>query len=322
MCEISIIVPVYKVEPYLRKCVDSILAQTFTNFEVILVDDGSPDNSGKICDEYAIKDSRVRVIHKENGGLSSARNAGIDIAQGKYLGFVDSDDYIAEDMYEVLYENLKFYDADISSVEIIPFRDDKYENTSKEKKEILLNKKEAIKSVLEGTDFYAYAWNKLYRKELFYNNRYLEGETFEDAYIIIDILLEIDKIIVSNEEKYFYLQRNDSIMGQKFSKKTLDVIKAWQYNQKKILSHFPDLKDSYNRRLCWAYFYVLDKLILSSNYKQIPETKEIIEFLKKNRNFILSYKGFTKSRKIAIVALSFGSVWYKKLVEYRLKKLD
>ncbi|HBC6514954.1 TPA: glycosyltransferase, partial [Enterococcus faecalis] len=90
MCEISIIVPVYKVEPYLRKCLDSILAQTFTNFEVILVDDGSPDNSGKICDEYAIKDSRVRVIHKENGGLSSARNAGIDIAQGKYLGFVDS----------------------------------------------------------------------------------------------------------------------------------------------------------------------------------------------------------------------------------------
>ena len=89
-------------------------------------------------------------------------------------------------------------------------------------------------------------------------------------------------------------------MGQKFSKKTLDVIKAWQYNQKKILNHFPDLKDSYNRRLCWAYFYVLDKLILSSNYKQIPETKEIIEFLKKNRNFILSYKGFTKSRKILI----------------------
>ncbi|KAF3371822.1 glycosyl transferase family 2, partial [Enterococcus faecium] len=93
MCEISIIVPVYKVEKYLRKCVDSILAQTFTDFEVILVDDGSPDNSGKICDEYAEKDNRVRVIHKENGGLSSARNAGIDVARGKYLGFVDSDDY-------------------------------------------------------------------------------------------------------------------------------------------------------------------------------------------------------------------------------------
>ncbi|WP_227166600.1 glycosyltransferase, partial [Enterococcus faecium] len=126
MCEISIIVPVYKVEKYLRKCVDSILAQTFTDFEVILVDDGSPDNSGKICDEYAEKDNRVRVIHKENGGLSSARNAGIDVARGKYLGFVDSDDYIDEDMYEILYENLKIHDADISSVELIPFYGDRY----------------------------------------------------------------------------------------------------------------------------------------------------------------------------------------------------
>ncbi len=114
MCEISIIVPVYKVEPYLRKCVDSILAQTFTDFEVILVDDGSPDNSGKICDEYASKDSRVRVIHKENGGLSSARNAGIDVARGKYLGFVDSDDYIEKDMYELLYDNIVKEQADLS----------------------------------------------------------------------------------------------------------------------------------------------------------------------------------------------------------------
>lgn len=114
MCEISIIVPVYKVEPYLRKCVDSILAQTFTDFEVILVDDGSPDNSGKICDEYASKDSRVRVIHKKNGGLSSARNAGIDVARGKYLGFVDSDDYIEKDMYELLYDNIVKEQADRS----------------------------------------------------------------------------------------------------------------------------------------------------------------------------------------------------------------
>ena len=102
MCEISIIVPVYKVEKYLKKCVDSILAQTFSDFELILVDDGSPDNSGRICDDYAKKDARVRVVHKQNGGLSSARNAGIEVAKGKYLGFVDSDDYIAEDMYELL----------------------------------------------------------------------------------------------------------------------------------------------------------------------------------------------------------------------------
>ncbi|MDV4363177.1 glycosyltransferase [Enterococcus faecium] len=320
MCEISIIVPVYKVEKYLRKCVDSILAQTFTDFEVILVDDGSPDNSGKICDEYAEKDNRVRVIHKENGGLSSARNAGIDVARGKYLGFVDSDDYIDEDMYEILYENLKIHDADISSVELIPFYGDRYKKANKEKKVIILNKKEAIKSVLEGTQFYAYAWNKLYRKELFKDNRYLDGKTFEDAYIIIDLLFQTEKIVVSNEEKYFYLQRNDSIMGKSFSMNNFDVIEAWQYNKEKILDAFPDLHDSYYRRLCWAYFYVLDKMVLSSSYQRIPRKKTVIEFLKKNRNFILTYKGFTKSRKIAIIALSFRVDWYRKLVEQKNKK--
>ncbi|HFQ0202307.1 TPA: glycosyltransferase, partial [Enterococcus faecium] len=138
------------------------------------------------------KDNRVRVIHKENGGLSSARNAGIDVARGKYLGFVDSDDYIDEDMYEILYENLKIHDADISSVELIPFYGDRYKKANKEKKVIILNKKEAIKSVLEGTQFYAYAWNKLYRKELFKDNRYLDGKTFEDAYIIIDLLFQTE----------------------------------------------------------------------------------------------------------------------------------
>ena len=111
--KLSIIVPIYNVEPYLRKCIDSILAQTFTDFECILVDDGSPDNCPTICDEYAKKDSRIRVIHKENGGLSDARNAGLDIAQGEYIGFVDSDDYILEDMYSQMILKMDLYHADI-----------------------------------------------------------------------------------------------------------------------------------------------------------------------------------------------------------------
>ena len=113
MPKISIIVPVYNVEKYLEKCVRSILAQTFTDFELILVDDGSPDSSGAMCDQFAEQDQRVKVIHKENGGLSDARNAGIEIATGEYLGFVDSDDYIADDMYELLYTNI-VKDADLS----------------------------------------------------------------------------------------------------------------------------------------------------------------------------------------------------------------
>ena len=111
---ISVIVPVYNIEAYLRKCIDSILAQTYTNLEIILVDDGSTDNSGEICNEYAAKDARIRVIHKGNGGLSSARNTGIDIATGKYIGFVDSDDYLAPDMYEKLLGAIVNNHADIS----------------------------------------------------------------------------------------------------------------------------------------------------------------------------------------------------------------
>ena len=114
--KISIIVPVYKVEPYIHKCIDSILNQTFKEFELILVDDGSPDNCGNICDEYAKKDNRVRVIHKENGGISSARNIGLDVSNGEYIGFVDSDDYIKLDMYERLYNSCKVNNADISII--------------------------------------------------------------------------------------------------------------------------------------------------------------------------------------------------------------
>lgn len=112
--KLSIIVPVYKVEQYLDKCVESILAQTFTDYEIILVDDGSPDNCGQMCREWERRDGRIRTIHKENGGLSDARNAGIDIAKGDYIGFVDSDDYIKPDMFEVLVANLERNNADIS----------------------------------------------------------------------------------------------------------------------------------------------------------------------------------------------------------------
>ncbi|HDT8050800.1 TPA: glycosyltransferase, partial [Enterococcus faecalis] len=172
MPKISIIVPVYNVEKYLEKCVRSILAQTFTDFELILVDDGSPDSSGAMCDQFAEQDQRVKVIHKENGGLSDARNAGIEIATGEYLGFVDSDDYIADDMYETLYNQIVTYEAELATVGMI----DVYENRESrltDKKEIkILSQNEAIQAVLDSTDVYAYAVNKLYKKELFNKVRY------------------------------------------------------------------------------------------------------------------------------------------------------
>nr|OTO70154.1 hypothetical protein A5866_002374 [Enterococcus sp. 12C11_DIV0727] len=178
----------------MHKCVDSILSQTFSDIEVILVDDGSTDKSGEICDQYVVKDQRIRVIHKKNGGLSSARNIGLDIAVGRYIGFVDSDDYIANDMYEILYDQLIESNADLSCVGMI----DVYENRTSELKQNkiieLVDQKQAIKLVVDGKDIFAYAVNKLYKRDLFNDIRYPEGKIVEDAFIIIDLLLLCERI--------------------------------------------------------------------------------------------------------------------------------
>ncbi|WP_339099687.1 glycosyltransferase family 2 protein [Candidatus Enterococcus lemimoniae] len=313
MCMISIIVPVYNVEKYLHKCVDSILSQTFSDIEVILVDDGSTDKSGEICDQYVVKDQRIRVIHKKNGGLSSARNIGLDIAVGRYIGFVDSDDYIANDMYEILYDQLIESNADLSCVGMI----DVYENRTSELKQNkiieLVDQKQAIKLVVDGKDIFAYAVNKLYKRDLFNDIRYPEGKIVEDAFIIIDLLLLCERIVINSEQKYFYYRRNDSITGASFSGKNLDIIEAWTRNEKLVNSYFLDLENETHRRLCWAYFFVLDKIVIANQENVYPGTNEIIQFLKENKSFILKYPGFTKSRKIAIICLSINLKLYKYL---------
>ncbi|MDU5335237.1 glycosyltransferase family 2 protein [Enterococcus sp.] len=317
MCEISIIVPVYNVEKYLRKCVESILNQTFKDFELILVDDGSPDNSGAICDQYAKRDARVRVIHKENGGLSSARNAGIEIAKGKYLGFVDSDDYIAEDMYEVLFNQIIAYNANISTIEMIDVYENRVTKVSNKKKVQLINQKDAIKAVLDSTDIFAYAVNKLYQKELFDKVRYPEGKIVEDAFIIMDLLLQCDRVVSNTEQKYFYYRRNDSITGLAFSEKNFDVIEAWEYNGKLINKVYPELLDSIQRRICWSYFDVLDKMALSDEKGMKESRKQIVNFLRSNFTFVMKNSVFTKSRKLSMIALMISNSCYDLLAKIK-----
>ena len=159
---ISIIVPVYDVEPYLRKCIDSILIQSYRDLEIILVDDGSPDNCGAICDEYAEKDKRIKVIHKKNGGLSDARNAGLDIATGEYIGFVDSDDWVMPDMYEYLYKAVKEYDADMSVCGYYDYWGKTISGRYCQDIQVYKGQ-EGIKALLD-LKFGNYVWNKLYKR--------------------------------------------------------------------------------------------------------------------------------------------------------------
>lgn len=224
---ISVIVPVYKVEKYLVKCVDSIVNQTYKNLEIILVDDGSPDNCGKICDDYAAKDSRIKVIHKANGGLSDARNVAIDVASGDYITFIDSDDLINARYIETLYSVLVRYSALISSVsykwaydprEVIEEKSEKYEIYH-------FNANEAIENMLVQKVMLNSAWGKLYKRELFDGLRFTKDILYEDLDFFYKIYERSENNVHADVPLYFYRKNQESIIGS-FNVRRLDVLKV------------------------------------------------------------------------------------------------
>lgn len=310
MPEISIIVPVYKVERYIKKCVDSILNQTFKDFEVILVDDGSPDNSGRMCDQYANEDARVRVIHKKNGGLSDARNAGIDVARGRYLGFVDGDDYIAADMYQILHNAIIQADAQLAICGIY----DVYGDEKPKKKDLFykeLNRDQATKLILEGNIISVHAVNKLYARRIFQTLRYPVGKYHEDSYVILDVLNQCSRIVVDSRQRYYYVHREDSINTETFSEKQFDFIDAWEKNKQKLVNASPALRHAAHQRVCFANFLVLDKLLNGQAETKYPRhLKAIVHYLRSNYFFILRDRIFTGARKVAMTALMLSIKCY------------
>lgn len=219
---ISVIVPCYNVEKYLCRCVDSILSQSYSNLEVILVDDGSPDVSGKICDEYALKDRRIKVIHKINGGLSDARNVALDVAKGELITFVDSDDWLDTDYVGYLYSMLIEHGADVS---VINFKevletDENKSNTIRRKRYLgVFDRYQAIEAMFYQEKFDTTAHCKMYKRELFSTLRFPKGKIFEDLALIYQIFLLSNRIVVSSSQLYFYYLRGDSIEGESFSEK-------------------------------------------------------------------------------------------------------
>ena len=225
---LSIIVPVYDVERYLPKCIDSILAQTFTDFELILVEDGSPDNCPALCDAAAAKDARIRVIHQKNGGLSAARNAGLDVARGEWIGFVDSDDYIAPEMYEALYKAVQSTGADLALCDYAEVDETgapclpPYTGLAQR----IFTGRELLK---RATNTMAQpAWNKLYRRAIFAQLRYPEGKLNEDFFLIPKICLQIQKAVVVPKALYYYVQRGSGIMNGSKTLRHFDAAEAAQ----------------------------------------------------------------------------------------------
>lgn len=209
--DISIIVPVYNVEPYINRCIDSIIAQSFTDFELILIDDGSADNSGRICDEYSFKDARINVIHKLNGGQSIARNAGIDIAKGKYLSFIDADDYISPDMIETLFNLAEKYNADISECGYISVFKDK-EVVCEFGKGIEFGEGNYLIEKFINADIFYGVWSKLFKNSLFNNTRFPCGRIYEDTWMTLKFCLEPLRYVRTQKPLYYYYQINSSTL--------------------------------------------------------------------------------------------------------------
>ena len=239
---ISVIVPVYKVEPYLDKCISSIVNQTYKNLEIILVDDGSPDNCPAMCDAWAEKDSRIRVIHKTNGGLSDARNAGMTVATGELMAFVDSDDWIAPDMYEYLYQRLTEDNSDIAACGVqMVWEDKKLCRMLTRAGNCVLNHEEAMRAIIEESWLKQPVWYKLYKTDLIRDILFPMGNCHEDVFWSYQAVGSAKKVSVSDHVGYYYLQRGGSIMGAGYSLKRLDAVEAKVQRCAYIQERFPAL---------------------------------------------------------------------------------
>jgi len=286
---ISVIVPVYNVYKYVDKCIESIINQSYKNLDIILVDDGSTDGSGDICENYKNKDKRISVIHKKNGGLSDARNFGLKYAKGEYLTLVDADDLIRSDMIEGLLKAAIENNADISLGNFekcsLEYGLEKLNNI---KKDFLLDVKLLPREYLTGNKFdisnhtlITVAWCKLYKKHLFENIVFPYGKLHEDEFTTYKLLDKSNKIIFVDEPYYFYVQREDSIMSKKFNKKRMDLLDACIQKMEDYIKENKFEKYT-NSFLGYRTFILhLMKMIDESEDYSLKEMKKYIKYYRK-----------------------------------------
>lgn len=284
---ISVIVPIYKVELYLDQCVSSIVNQTYQNLEIILVDDGSPDNCSKMCDEWATKDSRIKVIHKSNGGLSDARNAGLEITNGDYTAFVDSDDYIASSMIDSLLTIAIKEHAEIVECNYLLFYDNekKQEILDKNESYTIFNKEEALKELITENKFKHVVWNKLYKKSILKGLRFEIGKLHEDTFFTYQAFNNCSNIVKIEDSLYFYRQRSDSIMGTKFSIRNLDSLEARQNIYRFARDNYPNLSTIAQEKLLLNCIYLGQKALQTKDKKLIKQAFEKIK-----KTYITAYQ--------------------------------
>ena len=303
---ISIIIPIYNVETYLQRCIDSIINQSYKNIEIILVDDGSTDSCSTICDEYLKKDKRIKVVHKKNGGLSDARNAGIKIATGKYITFIDGDDYIDTLFAERLYKAAVSTNSDIVCCGIkVVYEDTKPQKHNLFDKFISLTNIDALKNMLYQKNITNSACAKLYKIDLFNNIKFPFGKICEDLATTYRLFYEASNISFTKSAYYYYYQRSDSIIHKKFNINRMIGLDFAKEETNFIKINCPKLiKAAINREFMECY-YIIKNIPLNDNYKN--EISEIKSTINKRRIIVLfDFNATLKSKIIAFI--SYGGL--------------
>lgn len=317
---ITIIVPIYNVENYLQRCIDSLINQTYRNIEILLINDGSKDNSLSICQENCLKDSRIKLISQQNHGLAYTRNVGIQNATGKYVMFVDSDDYIHPQMTETLYKNLIAENAEISSCGHAEVYDNGFINVLNKKKIYkTYTAEEALQVFLFTYEIDIICWNKLFLKSLFNGIYFPENKLFEDHYTVYKIIDKAHKIVFDSTPLYFYCKRNDSIGGSRYSTKNLQLKDAVEEECKYIISHYPTIKSDIEiGEICWLTV-LYNKMMIANevnknfeHYLQQKIKKHIIPIVKSHH--------IKKNRKAQLILFFINKSLYKILYTYYVRK--
>lgn len=319
---ISVVVPVYNVAPYLRKCIDSIIGQTYMPLEIILVDDGATDNSGEICDSYEHDNPGViRTIHQENKGLSGARNTGLKYIHGKYVTFVDSDDWLAPDMIETMYTNLRQYGAQISGISFYQAYDNGTLIKNSSKKEIcVMNREEALGKFLFNENLTVCVCGKLYQVSLWNTVKCPEGKLFEDQYTTYKLIDQTETVVFDPSPKYYYLKRQGSIGHSVFKDKTYElywgVQEQFDYITKKYPNTFSELAVA---KIIWEIVFI--NMMLCGGKEDKPLITKTRIFARKNMLCVLKCSEINITRKVQIGLFSYCFRGYKKMyLDYKKRK--
>lgn len=307
--KISVVLPIYNVEKYLERCLESVINQTYRNLEIILVDDGSTDCSGQICDDYAAKDERIRVLHKVNGGLSDARNEGAKIATGEYLTYIDSDDYVMLTYVEYLYGLIEKYGTQIAlCTHTVVFETGKKVPIGNGDDE-LLSAEACMERMLYHDVIDTSAWAKIYSIDLAKKITYPKGKLFEDIGTTYKFFLESGQIACGYEPQYFYIVRKNSIVTGAFNLKKLDMLEMTDAMVEEVGKRFPALENALNRRKIYARFSTLNQMQDVNTYKE--QKDELIWYIRKNGAELLSNPKVPKRDKLAYVILKISYPLYR-----------